>query len=95
GGMLIISDEHIAKKLVKDIFESVKRKGADCIATACPLCQMNLEAYQGKVNAAFGTDYNIPVVPFTQLLGLSLGVPPQELEFDRNIIKSKKILETV
>ncbi|MFH1454487.1 MAG: CoB--CoM heterodisulfide reductase iron-sulfur subunit B family protein, partial [Armatimonadota bacterium] len=47
GGMLIISDEHIAKKLVKDIFESVKRKGADCIATACPLCQMNLEAYQG------------------------------------------------
>ena len=41
---------------------------------ACPLCQMNVEAYQPMVNKRFGTDFHIPVMYFTQLLGVALGV---------------------
>jgi heterodisulfide reductase subunit B len=47
---------------------------------------MNLEAYQGKVNAKFGTEFKLPVLFFTQLVGLALGVNPDELGFRRQLI---------
>jgi heterodisulfide reductase subunit B len=34
---------------------------ADMIATPCPVCQMNVEVYQDKINATYGTRFNIPV----------------------------------
>ncbi len=49
------------------------------IVTACPLCQVNLECYQKQVNKEFGTNFNMPVMYFTQLMGLALGIPPKRL----------------
>ncbi len=53
--------------------------GADVIVCACPLCEMNLEGYQPRVNKTFGTSFNIPVMYFTQLAGLAFGVEPKAL----------------
>jgi len=92
GGMLMTTKEEVAQKLIKDILEEVTRKGADCIATACPLCQINLEGYQSKINSKYGTNYNMEIVPFTQLLGLALGVGAQELAFNKNLTNTKKVL---
>ena len=47
--------------------------GADCIATACPLCQLNLDMRQKDIEAKYGRRYNLPVFYFTQLLGLAMG----------------------
>jgi heterodisulfide reductase subunit B len=55
--------------------DAVNRK-ADVIATTCPMCNVNLEVYQGQVNREFGTQFAIPVMYFTQLMGVALGIKP-------------------
>jgi len=53
--------------------------GADCIVTACPLCQLNLDLRQEDIEARFGDRLGLPVLYFTQLLGLALGLKPHAL----------------
>jgi heterodisulfide reductase subunit B len=98
GGMLMTTYPEVALKLVKEILESAQENGAECIVTTCPLCQINLEAYQSKVNSRFGTKFKLPVLFFTQLLGLALGAEPDEVGLQRQIIPFEhplKELETV
>ena len=76
----------VALELNKKILECAYENSADIILTTCPLCQINLEAYQDKINKKFEIDFNIPVLFFTQALGLALGGTAQELGLNRNII---------
>ncbi len=66
---------------------------AEIIATACPLCQMNLEAYQGKINNLYGRDFSIPVVYFSHLVGAALGIAPKEMGLDKMLIEPVKLCE--
>jgi heterodisulfide reductase subunit B len=65
--------------MVRNLLQNALDSGADVIATACPLCQVNLECYQDQVNAEFGTKFSVPVFYFTQLMGLSMGIPAKRL----------------
>ena len=47
--------------------------------TLCPMCQLNLDAYQEAVNKRFGTNYQIPILYFTQLMGLAFGMSEESL----------------
>ncbi len=69
--------------------------GADVIAAACPLCQMNLDLRQGQINRAGGTSHNIPVMYYTQLLGLALGLPEKGLGLDKLAVDPKPVLAAV
>jgi heterodisulfide reductase subunit B len=69
-------------KLSQRILEQAKQAGADCVAVACPLCQSNLD-FQDVSRRKHGSDLVMPVVYFTQLLGLALGVPEADLGFNR------------
>ncbi len=86
GGMLMTTFPEVCLQLVKDLLECAAENGAQCIVTTCPMCQTNVEAYQKKVNKAFGTSYQVPVLFFTQLLGLALGCTEQEVGLQRNLI---------
>jgi heterodisulfide reductase subunit B len=86
GGMLMTTFPDVCLQLVKDLLECAAENGAQCIITTCPLCQVNLEAYQKRVNKMFGTSYQVPVMYFTQLLGVALGCSEKELGFHRNLI---------
>ena len=86
GGMLMTTFPRVALKLVKELLESAVENGAECIATTCPLCQINLEVYQDKVNAIFGTSFTIPVLYFTQLLGFALGARMRDLGLHRHCV---------
>jgi len=86
GGMLMTTFPEVCLQLVKELLECAAENQAHCLATTCPMCQMNLEAYQPRVNARFRTAFQIPVVYFTQLLGLALGCSEQELGLHRNLI---------
>jgi heterodisulfide reductase subunit B len=85
GGALTGIDEKGALGLIHSLIECAARNDADCIITPCPLCQTNLDAYQFKVNKAFGTDYHMPVLFFTQLIGLALGMSEDELGLEMGI----------
>lgn len=85
GGMLMTTKDEIATKLCHDLIECAQGNGADCIVTTCPLCQMNLAAYQDRLSRKFGTDLHIPVLWFTELLGIALGIEERTLGLDRHV----------
>lgn len=82
-----VANEAVTLKLVRDILDVARRAGADCVVCACPLCQNNLDARQNHVNQAFGTDLHVPVVYFTQLLGLAFGLSARELGLDTLFVR--------
>lgn len=86
SGALIITNRRAALSMVRNLLECAIRSKAAIIATACPLCQVNLECYQKQVNREFGTDLNVPVVYFTQLVGLALGIPPKRLGIGSELV---------
>jgi heterodisulfide reductase subunit B len=91
GGMLMTTYDDVAIKLSKEIIASAVENNADCIVTTCPLCQMNLEAYQDIINKVYSTNYDMPVLYFTQVLGLAFGFTEKELGIDSNLTKGIKL----
>ena len=92
GGALLITNREAALSLVRNLLENAVQSGAAIIATACPLCQVNLECYQKQVNSEFGTNLNMPVLYFTQLVGLALGVPPGKLGIGSELVNAMPAL---
>lgn len=88
GGSLLISNREAALSMVHNLLKNATDIGADVIATACPMCQVNLECYQGQVNQEFGTKFSVPVVYFTQLIGLAFGVPGKKLGIGSEIVSA-------
>jgi len=66
--------------------------GANCVAVACPLCQQNLDLRQAQVNAAKGSAYHIPVLYFSQIMGLAYGYSPGELGIDKCIVSAEPLI---
>jgi heterodisulfide reductase subunit B len=95
GSSLIIPEENMALGLVQKIIANAADNGAECINTPCPLCQTNLDAYQSRVNGKFGTNFNIPVLFVTQLIGLALGIDRMSLGLNTNIVSPQKVLDRV
>jgi heterodisulfide reductase subunit B len=71
-----------------------KVAGADCIATACPLCQLNLDLRQKDIEARFGRRYSLPVFYFTQLLGLAMGCTAGEVSLGSLVVEPRAVLES-
>ena len=92
GGSLTGTVEDVGLRLSFILLREAKRRGADVIATACPLCQFNLECYQKKMSRRFGEAVDIPVAYFTQLLGVALGVPNRNLGLHRLFVPIDKQL---
>jgi heterodisulfide reductase subunit B len=68
--------------------------GVDCIATACPLCQLNLDMRQRDVEAKYGRRYNLPIFYFTQLLGLAMGCSVSDVSLGSLVVEPRRLLES-
>ena len=66
-------------------------QGADAIVTVCPMCQMNLEAWQGRALDAAGGGEPVAVLYLPQLLGLALGLGRAELGLGRNMVLTARL----
>jgi heterodisulfide reductase subunit B len=88
GGSLIISSRTAALSMVRNLLQSAVDNQTTVIATACPMCQVNLEVYQQQVNQEFGTNFSVPVLYFTQLVGLALGIPQKKLGIGKEFVDS-------
>jgi heterodisulfide reductase subunit B len=92
GGSLILSEEAIALGLIHKLLDNAASNGANCIVTVCPFCHLNLDAYQGVVNRRFKTNFNIPILFFTQLMGIAFGIDSEALGLQENIAPTEKVL---
>ncbi len=95
GGALIISEQSLALGLIRKLLDSAARNGAQCIVTPCPLCQTNLDVYQSQVNSKFKTDYNLPILFISQLIGLALGIDHISLGLNTNIVSPNEVLDYI
>jgi heterodisulfide reductase subunit B len=94
GGALMGTREEVALRLCRNLLLCAQQQSANCIAVTCPLCQMNVDTYQGRVNEVYGTSFNIPVVYFTQLMGVAFGVGAEDLGLNRCTVPATALLPT-
>lgn len=83
GASLTGTVQDVALPLSYVIVHEAKKRRADAVATACPLCQFNLECYQTDMNSKFKSDLKVDILYFTQLLGMALGIEPKKLGMNR------------
>jgi heterodisulfide reductase subunit B len=92
GGALLTTQENVALSLSYKLLKCASDCGAEIIITTCPMCQINLEGYQKRINRAFGSNFDMPIIYFTQMIGYALGVSIGELAINRNF-NYKRIIE--
>lgn len=95
GGHMTQISQPVALELIRRILENAAEYKADVIVTLCPMCQLNLDVYQTDVNKYFKTNYNIPVLYFTQLMGLAFGLTAQELSIGKEFVDARPALAKI
>lgn len=95
GGHMTQISEETAFELIRRLLHNASEYEADIIVTVCPMCQLNLDAYQPNINRAFGTQFNLPVLYFTQLMGLAFGLSPKALGIGSEITSAKAALDKI
>lgn len=78
----------IVLDLSRRLIEQARLAGAEAIAVACPLCHTNLDARQFQMKLA----QPLPVLYFTQLLVLALGLPPEQAALKKNLVDPLPLL---
>lgn len=78
----------IVLKLSGGLIDQARAAGAEAIAVACPLCHMNLDARQMQM----GLDEPMPVLYFTQLMALALGLPEKTAVLQKNMVDPRPLL---
>lgn len=87
GASHMTTKPDVALELVAAILKAAR--GADAIVTVCPMCQMNLEAYQKKISGMCNEDLSMTILYLPQFLGLALGISEQDLRLDLNLSVTK------
>ena len=93
GGHMTQISTDVALGMLHGLLDLADRLGADAMVVPCPMCQLNLDGYQGLVNSKFGTNYQMPIIYFTQVMGLAFGMDPADLKFEEGIVSVKPLLE--
>ncbi len=93
GGSLSLSMLDIALDLSHKILENAIDVGADIISTACPLCHANLDLRQDQINEEYGGEFDIPIVYFTQLMGVAYGLDAKTLGMDKHFSDAIGLLQ--
>jgi succinate dehydrogenase / fumarate reductase cytochrome b subunit len=68
-------------------------EGADCLVTPCPLCHLNLDLQQPLAERQSGRELGLPILHLPQLVGLALGLSPDELGLGRHIVKPTSVID--
>lgn len=92
GAALTLSRQKIVVRLSGQIMQAAKDAGADIIVVVCPLCQCNLDMYQSNIEVQTGEQIGIPVLFFTQLMGLAMGIDPKNLLLEKAIVDPLPLL---
>jgi heterodisulfide reductase subunit B len=95
GGHMSVIGPDVAFGLIRRLIHGATEAGADLVVTLCPMCQLNLDAYQVEMNKHFHTDYQMPVLYFTQLMGLAFGKDAKELGIGKEFVAAAPALAKI
>jgi heterodisulfide reductase subunit B len=92
GGHMTQVAPKLGLELIRRLVSEAEKDGAVMMVTVCPMCQINIDAYQGEMNAMFHTKYKMPIVFFTQLMGVAFGLDPKKVGVGREYTNASKTL---
>lgn len=95
GGHMTQIRRETALEVLQTLVRNATGTGGHLMATVCPMCQLNVDAYQSAVNREFGTDYQLPVLYFTQLMGLAFGMSETELGIGTEFVSARAALDHI
>ncbi len=87
GAILSLTNKDAVLKLSKKIIDMAIDCGANAIVVFCQLCQQNLDLRQSQINNFYKTNYRMPVIYITQVLGIALGLSEKEVMLGRLFVK--------
>ncbi len=93
GASAAVNDAGTAVRLMARIFKDAVSRGANCLVTTCPMCHLNMDAYQDDVGKESGISQRLPVYFITELVGVAMDKPPKELQIDRHFVDAIGLLK--
>jgi len=95
GATFALTETDAVLKLTQKLLENAKAVGANAIAVACPLCHANLDTRQTEIEVKYNTQYGIPILYFTQIMGLGFGIEPKKLGLLKHLVPTEPILAVI
>ena len=96
GGGIYMFHENVSFAMSADVLMHAKASGANVVTVGCPFCQLLLDLYQDKLAAIKNTTFNLPIIFFTQLMGLAMGLDRADLGLEKLVVSPFELLaETV
>jgi heterodisulfide reductase subunit B len=88
-------NDKIALQLARDKLNHIKSVDAQALITICPFCHIMYDTNELRIEKMFNETYGIPVLHYPQLLGLAMGIPPEELAFNDLRVDASQIIKRV
>ncbi|MGD8507014.1 MAG: CoB--CoM heterodisulfide reductase iron-sulfur subunit B family protein, partial [Candidatus Bathyarchaeota archaeon] len=95
GGLLRGFSDELALNLAREKLANATKAGADCITTLCPFCFVALDLGQLQIRSRLQETFDMPVLHYSELLGLALGIDSKEMALETHKIKTDKILSKI
>jgi heterodisulfide reductase subunit B2 len=93
GAGLAVSRPDIIDTLVQRLFDRALRAGAECFVVSCQMCQANLDLAQERISKKSGQHYYLPVIYFTEIIGLALKHPDVEKWLAMHLVDPRPLLK--
>jgi len=101
GFPVLLEKDQIALSMVGKHVGEAKQKGGDAMVTPCPLCHMSLDIYQERAEKKIQKEegstrkLDMPILHLPQLLGLAMGLTPEELGMKRHLVSTGPLIEKI
>jgi heterodisulfide reductase subunit B len=96
GGGVRGSQVAVSVDIAKEKLDNMIEAGVDCLVNVCSFCHLQFEASQPQLNKELGEKrYQVPVLYYTQLLGLALGMEPEELGLHKHVVNTQPVLDKI
>lgn len=95
GFHTLLVNERASLKAAGKRLQEAKDKGADCMVTPCPLCEISLDVYQGEAEKLFKRKTQMPVFYLSQIVALALGADVDSLGFKKHLVSPHKVVSAV
>ena len=95
GNPIIGVNEEVPFQMAREKLRHVKAVKAQALITVCPFCHMMYDLNQPRIERAFDEKFGIPVLHYSQLLGLAMGFTPEELMLNQLRVKPIELLNQI
>lgn len=95
GGGVLAIDEQVALAMAHKKLDHLQTQQADAMILICPFCNIMYEGNQRKIEKTYQREYKLPILYYPQLLGLALGLEPDELGMKMNRVKATELVKKI